>query len=134
MRNLVFENCILRGDMRPGHRDRRFTVLPFTYNLWTDSPLPTVRYDPDIRPPDITIRTIESMFPEKDQQTLLYEIIGYILWHGMNPPALFVLYGPGGTGKTNITDMISAILGGDRYVSGVNLSGLMGDIGHSYEM
>lgn len=133
IRNLVFRNCILHADLHPGPCKNRYTVLPFTRDLWLESPPPDIRYDPDIQCPDATSRFWAMAFPDEDQRRLAFEMFGYVLWHGMNPPALFVLYGPGGSGKTTVTDLLSAIVG-ERNVSGVTLSGFLGEPGHSQEM
>ncbi len=133
MRNLVFKNCIIHADLQSGPVSNRLTVLPFVRDLWLESPPPEILYDPDVECPDVTRWFWETVFPDEDQRRLAFEMFGYVLWHGMNPPALFVLYGPGGSGKTTVTDLLSAIVG-ERNVSGVTLAGFLGDPGHSQEM
>lgn len=131
--NWVFRNCIVHVDTHPGRVKRRLTILPFVRDLWLDTPPPDVTYDPTAECPSATERFWNLAFPDPDQRRLAFEMFGYVLWHGMNPPALFVLYGPGGSGKTTVTDLLSAIVG-ERNVSGVSLSGFLGEPGHSQEM
>lgn len=133
VRNLIFRNCVIHANLRPGPTEHRLTVLPFVRDLWLESPPPEITYDPDIVCPEATGRFWHIAFPDEDQRRLAFEMFGYVLWHGMNPPALFVLYGPGGSGKTTVTDLLSAIVG-ERNVSGVTLAGFLSEPGHSQEM
>lgn len=109
----MFLNGVLHGDLRTGGMRALlpFTpYMPFTHCLHA-------RY----RPLDYHCPTAEKWFarmlPDEDTRRFVYEMIGYILYHRdmAELPALFILFGPGGTGKSTVTKMIARILGPDNY-------------------
>ena len=109
------------------------------------------RYDPDVK--DCQARQyIESIIPDPDTRQFFYEMVGYILYGSLNPPAIFVIYGPGETGKSALANMISALMGkemvsrvtlnqlGDRFMPAklegkrLNISGETGEGKNRYNM
>lgn len=109
----MFLNGVLHGSFRTGgvRELLPFTpYMPFTHCLHA-------RYRPlDYQCPTAE-KWIQRMLPDEDTRRFVYEMIGYILYHRdmAELPALFILFGPGGTGKSTITKMIARILGSDNY-------------------
>ena len=70
-------------------------------------------FDPSIK--DAPARTIiEGIIPDPNTRAFMFEMIGYILFEpDLNPPAIFVLYGPAETGKSALANMIEALVGSD---------------------
>lgn len=99
-------------------------LLPFTRHLMVRS-LYQCRYDPSIKECRAE-RYIERILPNPDTRRFFYEMVGYILYGSLNPPAIFVIYGPGETGKSALANMISALMG-DAMISRVTLNQLAGD-------
>lgn len=92
--------------------------LPFTHHLMVRSCY-NCRYDPSVK----TCRAekiIEGILPDPDTRKFFFEMVGYILFSDMNPPAIFVIYGPGETGKSALSNMITTLMGSDM-VSRVTL-------------
>lgn len=109
----AFQNGILNTDTQ--------CLLPFTHHLLIRS-LYCCRYTPAIS----TCRAesiIEGILPDPETRRFFYEMVGYILYGPLNPPAIFVIYGPGGTGKSALSNMISALMGEDM-ISRVSLNQL----------
>lgn len=95
--------------------------LPFT-NLLMVRSCYNCRYDPAVTTCRAE-RIIESILPDADTRRFFFEMVGYILFSDMNPPAIFVIYGPGGTGKSALSNMITTLMGSDM-VSTVSLNQL----------
>lgn len=70
-------------------------------------------FDPTVE--DAPARAIlEDIIPDAQTRDFLFEMIGYILFEPtMNPPAIFVLYGPTQTGKSAIATVIENLIGLD---------------------
>lgn len=93
-------------------------LLPFTPHILVPSCY-HARYDPDIETcPAEDI--IEGILPDEDTRRFFYEMVGYFLFGDMNPPAIFVIYGPGETGKSALAHAIKALMGKEM-VSGLSL-------------
>ena len=102
-------------------------MLPFTPYL------PVMHYiradfDPTIE--DAPARAvIEGIIPDPQTRDFLYEMIGYILFEPtMNPPSIFVLYGPTETGKSALATIIEEIVGLDS-VTHMNMRQLTAQFG-----
>ena len=110
---LAFENGILNTATDE--------LLPFTRHLLVRSCYAT-RYDPSIK--DCQARKhIENILPDPDTRRFFYEMVGYILFGAMNPPGIFVIYGPGNTGKSALSNMIMTLMGPEM-VSTISLNQL----------
>ena len=68
-----------------------------------------VRFDPDARCPNID-KMIQTVADEKNV-TKCYEMIAYCLYREYPIQKMFVLFGPGGTGKSHFMDVVKTILG-----------------------
>ena len=68
-------------------------------------------YNPMIK--DAPARSIiEGIVPNPETRQALFEIIGYILFSPtLNPPAIFIFYGPSETGKSALAKMIETLIG-----------------------
>ena len=83
--------------------------LPFSHHLLVTSCY-NCRYDPSVA----TCRAesiIEGILPDADTRRFFFEMVGYILYGDMNPPAIFVIYGPGETGKSALANMLTTLMG-----------------------
>ena len=111
--NVVFLNGVLHGHLDAGGMR---TLLPFTMAMPFRHCLRA-----DYRPLDalcpVADRWFDMMLPDTDTRRFVMEMVGYILYHrNMSElPALFILFGPGGTGKSTIAKMIANILGPESY-------------------
>lgn len=101
---IAFENGILNLDTNE--------LLPFTPMIDMTNFL-HANYDPNVT--DAPARAVlENIIPNPQTLDFIFEMIGYILFdRTMSPPAIFVLYGPGETGKSAIANVIATILGDD---------------------
>jgi len=70
-------------------------------------------YDPDVRC-DNWIKNLDRILPDKDDQGILQELFGYLLVPNNKAKKIFVLYGPGNTGKTLILRVLQELLGIDN--------------------
>lgn len=85
--------------------------LPFTHLLMVRSCY-NCRYDPSVQ----TCRAesiIEGILPDADTRRFFFEMVGSILFGDMNPPAIFVIYGPGETGKSALANMLTTLMGNE---------------------
>ena len=84
--------------------------LPFTPFVFLTTYI-HARFDPAVK--DAPAKDILSnILPQQQTLDFLYEMLGYLFFEPtMFPPALFNLYGPGNTGKSAISTMISEIMG-----------------------
>lgn len=96
-------------------------LLPFTHHLMVRS-LYQCRFDPSIKECRAE-KCIEQILPDEGTRNFFYEMVGYILYGPLNPPAIFVIYGPAETGKSALANMISALMGEDM-ISRVTLNQL----------
>lgn len=66
----------------------------------------------DTKPNAQIINVLNGIIPDKDTQRFFFEMVGYILYsERMIPPSIFVLYGPGETGKSALHNAICSVLG-----------------------
>lgn len=116
---IVFQNGIYNMDLHE--------MLPFTPHL----PIyHYIRADFDPTVEDAPARAvIEDIIPDPATRSFLFQMIGYILFEPtMNPPAIFVLYGPTQTGKSALAMMIENLVGSDS-VSHLNMKQLTSQFG-----
>lgn len=98
----AFENGILNTET--GH------LLPFTPSVYLTNYIhamwyPTL-YKTSIEP------VLNGIIPDEATRRFFFEMVGYIMYaRTMVPPALFVLYGPGETGKSALHHAICTALG-----------------------
>lgn len=99
---LAFENGIYNPETEE--------FLPFTPFIFLTTYI-HARFDPAVR--DAPARTVlMNILPQQQTLDFLYEMMGYLFFEPtMFPPALFNLYGPGNTGKSAISNMITEIMG-----------------------
>ena len=83
-----------------------------------------VRFDPDARCPNID-KMIQTVADEKNV-TKCYELIAYCLYRAYPIQKMFVLFGPGGTGKSYFMDVVQRMLG-DVNCSNVSMQDLARD-------
>jgi putative DNA primase/helicase len=83
-----------------------------------------VVYDPDAVCPNID-KMIQTV-ADPDNVIKCYEFIAYCLYRTYPIQKLFVLFGPGGTGKTHFMDVVQAVLG-DINCSNVSMQDLATD-------
>ncbi|MGO9116842.1 MAG: phage/plasmid primase, P4 family [Desulfomonilaceae bacterium] len=69
---------------------------------------------------------LNRVLPDRDQQALVWEMLGYFLTTDCRYEKAFLMLGPGHNGKTVLLDIVRALLRG--YVSELRLA----DLGHSY--
>lgn len=69
----------------------------------------------------------KKILPNAETRRFFYEIVGYSLYSTeMFPPAIFVIYGPGHTGKSALQRAVTA-LAGENNISSLDLAQLSGD-------
>lgn len=85
-------------------------LLPFTPYLYLTYYL-HAKYDPTITTaPSKSV--IEGIISQQETIDFFYEMCGYIFFHPtLNPPSIFMLYGPGNTGKSALANLIRTIMG-----------------------
>lgn len=89
----------------------RDELVPFSPYIFFNRIL-HARYVPNDQHPVEEI--YRSIFPDDATRDFFYLAVGYTLYsHTLNPPALFVLLGPGETGKSAILHTLKTILGPD---------------------
>ena len=108
-RNPKYESILNKVDS-----DYNGNLVPFNnglYNIDEDILLPytefifqttifNCRYDPSIRSHPVE-DIYKRIIPDEKTLNFFYEAVGYTLFHkGMNPPSVFLIYGPGNTGKS----------------------------------
>ena len=92
------------------------------YNLTTDELLPftpyyfitaqlAVRYDPSITESRAE-KCLAKILPDEHTRDFFLQLSGYTLFsQTLDPPGLFCIYGPGGTGKSGLDKMMRATMG-----------------------
>lgn len=102
--NTVYLNGVLHGDLRTGGMR---TLLPFTPYMPFTHCLHAMYRPLDHQCP-VADKWFTRMIPDDDTRRFVFEMVGYILYHKdmAELPALFILFGPGGTGKSTVTKMI----------------------------
>lgn len=81
--------------------------------------------------PRITEHPVESVYrkiiPNDGTRKFFFEMVGYSLFSvRMFPPAIFVIYGPGRTGKTALHEAVKALAGSNN-ISSLDLTQLSGE-------
>lgn len=87
-------------------------LLPFTPYIYQTNYI-NANYDPYVQDEPRISEILLNILPTDDNILRFYlEMVGYILYsQTMNPPAIFLLYGPGNTGKTALHQMIANVVG-----------------------
>lgn len=85
-------------------------LLPFTPNLFITHRLDALYI------PSIVEHPVEEVYrgiiPDDDTRRFFFEMVGYTLFSPtMAPPAIFLIYGPGQTGKTALQKAVTAAAG-----------------------
>ena len=114
-------------------------LIPFQnglYNIAHDVMLPFVpwvfmthclqaTYNPRIEKHPVE-EVYKKIIPDKETREFFYQMVGYsIFTRKMSPPALFVIYGPGNTGKTALQTAITELTG-EACISTLDISQLSG--------
>lgn len=85
-------------------------------------------YDPKAKAPMFT-KFLNQVLPDKTQQKVLVEYLGYIFVKGLKLEKCLLIIGEGANGKSVLFDIVSALLG-DRNISSYTLSNLCDDKGY----
>lgn len=105
----------------------RDEILPYSPYLFIKRLYP-VYYDPRVR--EHPVESIyRNIIPDDDTRSFFFEMLGYTAFHpDMAPPAIFLIYGPGGTGKTALQMAISSMVGSTN-VSVLDLAQISSEFG-----
>lgn len=89
---------IMTGELRPHSRKHRSTVqIPVAWN-------------PKAECPEF-LKWLEQMKPEQDERDQIQEMFGYCLVPEFSYHVFFFLFGPGGTGKSTLVDLLLGLIG-----------------------
>lgn len=87
-------------------------------------------YDPDLSPPAAWLAFLDSIWGHDPQSIdTLQEVMGYLLTPRTEQHKMFMIVGPPRSGKGTITNVITALLGGEKNVSSVTMSDLNTNFG-----
>jgi putative DNA primase/helicase len=86
-------------------------------------------YDPLSNSP-IFQTYLDRVLPDRNQQLILAEFIGYIFTTGLKLEKVLILYGSGANGKSVFFDVIKALLGSNN-ISSYSLQALTNNLGYS---
>lgn len=99
-------------------------LLPFTPFLYMNYQLMGM-YNPRIQEHPVE-KIYKKIIPDDGTRRFFFEMVGYSLFsRDMTPPAIFIIYGPGNTGKSALHNAVATIAGFDN-VSSLDLSQLNG--------
>ncbi|MBQ1293245.1 MAG: hypothetical protein IIY21_04360 [Clostridiales bacterium] len=99
-------------------------LLPFTPNIFINYMLMGT-YNPSITEHPVE-KEYKKILPDKGTRDFFFEMVGYSIFsRQMSPPAIFIIYGPGNTGKSALQVAVTALAGFDN-VSTLDLSQLSG--------
>ena len=91
-------------------------LLPFTPNLFITHQL-AAYYNPSITDHPVE-RIYRKIIPDPDTRRFFFEMVGYSLFNPhMAPPAIFLIYGPGNTGKSALQEAVTKAAGADNVSS-----------------
>lgn len=92
------------------------TLLPFTQYMPFTHCL-QAEYRPIGYECPVAEKWFARMLPDPDTRYFAHQMVGYTIYHRdmRQLPALFILFGPGGTGKSTLANMIARILGRNSY-------------------
>ena len=86
------------------------TLLPFNPYMFITSHL-EVRFDPTIKESRAE-KCLAKIIPDEHTRDFFLQLSGYTLYsQNLDPPGLFCIYGPGGTGKSGLDKMMRATMG-----------------------
>lgn len=100
---------------------RTGTLVDHTPDVLTTVQLP-VDYDPDATCPEFD-RFLSEVVPD-DVVSIMWELIGYLMFSGNPLHKAVMLVGGGGNGKSTFLHVVEALLGGRRNVTAVSLHDL----------
>ena len=99
--------------------------LRFSSNIFITHQL-GARYDPKIETHPVE-EIYKKILPNPETRRFFFEMVGYTLFSTeMFPPAIFVIYGPGHTGKTALQRAVTS-LAGESNVSSLSLTQISED-------
>lgn len=99
--------------------------LRFSSNVFIDYQL-SGTYNPKITEHPVE-KYYKKILPDAETRRFFFEVVGYSLFSNeMFPPAIFVIYGPGHTGKSALQKAVMALAGWDN-VSSLDLYQLSGE-------
>lgn len=89
-------------------------LLPFTHHLFITHILGT-EYRPSVTSCPSAEKTYAKVIRDSDTRDFFFEMVGYFLFtEHIKVPAIFIVYGPGDTGKTALQTAVSAVIGRDN--------------------
>lgn len=113
---IPFDNCIYNID--------RDMVLRFSPNVFFTYQLGGT-YNPRITEHPVE-EIYKKIIPDAGTRRFFFEMVGYSLFsQKMSPPAIFVIYGPGNTGKSALQIAVTALAGAQN-ISSMDLTQLSG--------
>lgn len=102
----------------------RDIMLPFTPFVFKKYRIPTM-YKPDCKVHPVE-SVYESILPDKDTRRFFFEMVGYMMFSPrLAPPAIFVMYGPGQTGKSALQNTVTKAIG-ETNVSTLDITQISG--------
>ena len=91
----------------------RDELLPFSPFVFVNHRLATA-YIPSIQNHPVE-KIYESILPDKDTRAFFFEMVGYMMYSPtLSPPAIFVTYGPGQTGKSALQSTVTKACGNNN--------------------
>ena len=103
---------------------KKDAFMPFTPFLYINFMLRGY-YDPSITEHPVE-KIYEKILPDKGTREFFFEMVGYSLFsRSMSPPAIFIIYGPGNTGKSALQNAVTELAGFDN-ISTLDLNQLSG--------
>lgn len=102
-------------------------LYPYSPHLFFDR-MYSARYDPTIQSHPVE-SVYKHIIPNDNTRRFFFQMCGYIMFHPkMSPPSIFLIYGPGETGKTALQMALTSAIGQDN-VSVLSLDQLSGQFG-----
>lgn len=113
--NLIpFQNCIYNVN-----EDR---ILPYTPYKFIKTKFDAI-YDPAVTEHPVE-KIYRGIIPDEDTLSFFFEFVGYTMFHyEMDPPVIFLMYGPTNTGKSALAETVQKAIGIEN-VSNLNLTQL----------
>lgn len=113
---IPFENGLYSVD--------RDILLPFTPYVFKRYRIPTM-YKPGLIEHPVE-KIYEGILPDKDTRRFFFEMVGFMMFSPrLAPPAIFVMYGPGQTGKSALQNTVTKAIG-DNNVSNLDITQISG--------
>lgn len=119
-----FDNDLAIINMKNGlYNWQTGELLPHSPDYYSVIQIP-VKFDAEARCPNID--KMISIVADENNRMKCYELIAYCLYRGYPIQKMFVLFGPGSTGKSSFMDVVQKILG-DGNCSNVSMQDLAKD-------